>query len=87
MEFFQNGQGLLLGTVLQDTLDHPAAIWMSGQNKHLHTERNKTFINPQCDIKKKDKKIWKKIITYIFKVESYLMHLESSKLRAPTHVS
>lgn len=47
VEFFQDGQSLLLGTVLQDTLDHPTAIWMSGQNKHLHTKKgHKTLTHP-----------------------------------------
>lgn len=44
MKLFQDGKGLLLGAVLKDTLDHPAAIRVSGQNKHLqntNTQRSK----------------------------------------------
>ena len=37
VQLLQEGKGLVLGAVLQDPLDHPAAIRVGGQHKHLGT--------------------------------------------------
>lgn len=40
VQLLQDGQGLLLGAVLQDPLDHPAAVRVGGQHKHLPANHN-----------------------------------------------
>ena len=38
VQLLQDGQGLLLGAVLQNALDHPAAIRVGGQHKNLEED-------------------------------------------------
>lgn len=47
VELLQDGQGLLGQAVLQDPLDHPAAVGVRGQSKHLGTkDRQQDSISP-----------------------------------------
>lgn len=47
VELLQDGQGLLGQAVLQDPLDHPAAVGVRGQSKHLGTkDRQQHAITP-----------------------------------------
>ena len=43
MQLLQDGQGLLLGAVLQNPLDHPAAVWVGGQHEYLPTNHSGEF--------------------------------------------